>query len=72
MITRAKLIKNNKEWSNRADIPNQVGYKVLVCLNDGREIKTIVQKRQDGTHFLAGIDWHVVLWHEVFGWKPRG
>ena len=50
-----------------ADIPNQVGFQLVVVFKDGKELKTIVQKRQDGTHHLTGV----TDWSKVLGWKKK-
>jgi len=63
----SRLPRLKSEWRHPADIPNQVGYKVTVRLTDGSELKTIVQKRENGLHHLTGI----VRWSDVQGWKPR-
>lgn len=55
------------EWRAPADIPNTVGFRLVVKLNDGREIETAVAKRENGLHHLPEI----VRWSDVQGWKPR-
>lgn len=52
---------------DRADIPNTEGFKITVLLEDGSQVKTIVSKRQDGTHFLTGVK----DFSKVKNWEPR-
>jgi len=52
---------------DRADIPNTEGFKLSVKLKDGMQVKTIVSKRQDGTHFLTGVQ----DFTQIINWEPR-
>ena len=60
------LDRIRQKWRMPSDIPNTVGYKLTVKLNDGREIQTAVAKRENGLHHIPEI----IRWSDVQGWKP--
>ncbi len=50
------------EWRERADIPNERGFRVEIKTNDGTR-KTRVVKGADGCHTLEGVPIRdVVAW----------
>lgn len=63
-------MKNILKTRDRADIPNQAGFPLTIFFNDGNQLKTIVIKKEDGTHTLAGLK-PGLHFAQVVTWEPR-
>lgn len=65
VLIRPRLETAFTVWLDRADIPNQAGYRVLAKLANGLEVLTNVVRGPDGMHKLADV-----AIRDVSGWIP--
>lgn len=48
----------------RADIPNKEGFKFMAVMEDGSQVLSVVEKNENGLHFVKRFS-EIVGWYDL-------